>query len=114
LCEKRLEVLCFPGHLGNYLPDIHFLMVNHLCTQRLLKLRLKWAQAVQYKEVANFGILHMMLVFRSAECKTYGVIEASIKILTKPGRSSSLLSPQIAIERSLELRSQHQVSGCWT
>nr|XP_020019350.1 zinc finger protein 717-like [Castor canadensis] len=34
---------------GNYLPGIHFPMVSHLGTQRLLKLRLKWAQAVQYE-----------------------------------------------------------------
>jgi hypothetical protein len=83
LCEKRLEVLCFPSHLGNYLLGIHFSVASNLCTLKLLKLRLKWAQAVQYKEVANFDILHMTLAFRSAECKTYGVIEASIKILTE-------------------------------
>jgi hypothetical protein len=30
--------------------------------------------------VANFGILHMTLAFRSAECKKHGVMEASIEI----------------------------------
>jgi hypothetical protein len=47
-------------------------MVGHLGTPSL-----KWAQAVQE---ADFGILHMMLVLGSAECKKYGVIEASIEI----------------------------------
>jgi hypothetical protein len=55
-------------------------MVSYLGSQRLLKLRFKWTQAVQNKLVAGIGILHMMLVFRSAECKKCGVIEASIKI----------------------------------
>jgi hypothetical protein len=55
-------------------------MVSHLGTQSLLKLSLTWAHTVQYNYVANFGILHTMLVFWSAECKKYGVTEACMEI----------------------------------
>jgi hypothetical protein len=49
-CVRRaLRISAFPSYLGNHLPGIHFPTVSPLGTQRLLKLRLKWAQAVQYK-----------------------------------------------------------------
>jgi hypothetical protein len=71
-------------------PGIHFPIVSHLCTQSLQKLRLKWTQAVQYKEVANFGILHMMLVFRSVECKDMDHRGFHWDFKGKPERSSSM------------------------
>jgi hypothetical protein len=54
----------------------------------------------------------MMLVFRSAECKKHGVIGASTEISKKSlGVKQDIVrvkSLQPAIERSLELRSQHR------